>query len=71
MNILDEGLRILDNIGTPRTGETEVILPLRYAEEPPVDDRPSDLKSSCPVNKQEIHLDAPGVAETHRSLAGG
>ena len=70
-NILDEGLRILDNIGTPRTGETEVILPLRYAEEPPVDDRPSDLKSSCSVNKQEIHLDAPGVTETHRSLAGG
>ena len=68
-NILDEGLRILDNNGTPRTGETEVILPLRLAQEPPVDDRPLDLKSSCPVNKQEIHSDNP--VETHRSLAGG
>ena len=40
-NILDEGIRVLNNEGTPRTGETAVLLPLRLA-----DDRPLDLKNS-------------------------
>lgn len=69
-NILDEGLRILDNHGTPGTGETEVILPLRLADDPTMDDRPSDLKSSGQT-KQEIHRASPVGFETHRSLAGG
>lgn len=57
-NILDEGLRILDNKGTPRTGETEVIIPLRLSDDPTVDDRPSDLKSSGQL-KQKIHHTIP------------
>ncbi len=69
-NILDEGLRILDNNGTPRTGETVVIRPLCLAENPTVDDRPLDLKSSGAVMR-EIQLAAPVVTETHRSLASG
>ena len=69
-NILDEGLRILDNKGTPRTGETVVLRPLRLADDPTVDDRPSDLKSSGRV-KQEIRQKTPVETETHRSLAGG
>ena len=69
-NILDEGLRILDNEGTPRTGEAVVLKPLCLAENPTVDDRLNDLKSSGAVMR-EIQLVAPGVTETHRSLAGG
>ena len=69
-NILEEGIRILNNEGTPRTGETAVLLPLRLADDPPVDDRPLlDLKSSGQL-KQETSL-APVVHETRRSLAGG
>jgi putative transposase len=68
-NILEEGIRILNNEGTPRTGETAVLLPLRLADDPPVDDRPLDLKSSGHL-KQETSL-ASVVHETHRSLAGG
>lgn len=69
-NILEEGFRILNNEGTPRTGETAVLLPLRLADDPPVDDRPLlDLKSSGQL-KQETSL-APVAHETHRSLAGG
>ena len=40
------------------------------AENPTVDDRPLDLKSSGVVMR-EIQLVAPGVTETHRYLAGG
>lgn len=69
-NILDEGLRILDNKGTPRTGETVVLRPLRLADDPTVDDRSSDLKSSGRM-KREIHHKTPVEHETHRSLAGG
>ena len=69
-NILDEGLRILDNDGTPRTGEAVVLKPLCLAENPTVDDRRNDLKSSGAVMR-EIQLVAPGVTETHRPLAGG
>ena len=69
-NILDEGLRILDNDGTPRTGEAVVLRPLCLAENPTVDDRLDDLKSSGAVMR-EIQLVAPVVKETHRSLAGG
>ena len=68
-NILEEGIRILNNEGTPRTGETAVLLPLRLADDPPVDDRPLDLKSSGQL-KQETSL-APVVHETYRSFAGG
>ena len=67
-NILDEGLRILDNEGTPRTGEAVVLRPLCLAENPTVDDRPTDLKSSGSMMR-EIQLVASGVPETHRSLA--
>jgi putative transposase len=69
-NILDEGLRILDNEGTPRTGEAMVLRPLCLAENPTVDDRLDDLKSSGAVMR-EIQLVAPVVKETHRSLASG
>ena len=69
-NILDEGLRILDNKGTPRTGEAVVIKPLCLAENPTVDDRRDDLKSSGAVMR-EIQPIGLGVAETHRSLVGG
>jgi hypothetical protein len=68
-NILDEGLQILDNKGTPLTGETVVLQPLRLVDDPTVDDRPLDLKSSGQM-KQETLL-APGEHETHRSLVGG
>ena len=51
-NILDEGLRILDNTGTPRTGEAVVIQPQCLAENPTVDDRPCDLKSSGAVMRE-------------------
>lgn len=53
-NILDEGLRILDNKGTPRTGEAVVIKPLCLAENPTVDDRPTDLKSSGSMMRETI-----------------
>ena len=67
---LEEGIRILNNEGTPRTGETAVLLPLRLADDPPVDGRPLlDLKSSGHM-KRETSL-APVVHETRRSLAGG
>ena len=48
-NILDEGIKLLDNKGTPRTGETVVLRPLCLAENPTVDERPCDLKSSGTV----------------------
>ena len=51
-NILDEGLRILDNKGTPRTGEAVVLRPLCLAENPTVDDRPPGLKSSGAVMRE-------------------
>jgi len=53
-NILDEGLRILDNKGTPRTGEAVVLRPLCLAENPTVDDRPLDLKSSGAMMRETI-----------------
>lgn len=68
-NILDEGLRILDNKGTPRTGETVVLRPLRLADDPTVDDRLSNLKSSGRM-KQEIHNKTLVEHETHRALEG-
>ena len=69
-NILDEGLRILDNEGTPRTGEAVVLRPLCLAENPTVDDRPTDLKSSG-ATMWEIQSGAPLDTETQRSLADG
>ena len=56
-NILDEGLRLLENKGTPRTGEAVVTRPQCLAENPTVDDRPCDLKSSGAVMR-EIMYDA-------------
>ena len=70
-NILAEGMRILTE-GTPRTGETGTASPsLRLAEEPTVDDRPTDLKSSAPSLSGKLYRKARGIHETHRSLAGG
>ena len=69
-NILDEGIRVLNNEGTPRTGETAVLLPLRLADDPPVDDRPLlDLKSSGHMKRETSPT--PVVHETRRSFAGG
>jgi len=47
-----------------------VLKPLCLAENPTVDDRLDDLKSSGAMMR-EIQLVAPGVTETHRSLADG
>jgi putative transposase len=69
-NVLDEGLRILDNKCTSWTGEAVVIKPLCLAEHPTVDDRPCDLKSSGAMMR-ETQLDAPGGTEPNRSLASG
>lgn len=69
-NILDEGLRIIDNEGTPRNGEAVVLRPLCLAENPTVDDRLDDLKSSG-ATMREIQSVAPLVTETQRSLTDG
>ena len=50
---------ILDNEGTPRTGEAVVLRPLYLVENPTVIDRPLDLESSGAVI-QEIQMAVPG-----------
>ena len=58
INIMNEGLRILDNQGTVRNTETEeTLVPSMPVENPTMDERLLDLKSSDPMKQELLYKD--------------
>ena len=64
INIKNEGLRILDNQGTVGNTETEgILVPSMPAENPTMDERLLDLKSSDSVNQELLYKDSTSNRE--------